>query len=75
MYTRERSAAMLMHIDLDAALVEESMRLGDHATKKAAVNAALAEYARLLKRRRLLEQQGRVAWQGSLDRMRERTPK
>ena len=75
MYTRERSAAMLMHIDLDAALVEETMQLGDHATKKAAVNAALAEYVRLLKRRRLLEQRGRIPWQGSLDRMRERAPK
>ncbi len=66
---------MPMHIDLDESLVNEVMQLGAHPTKKAAVNAALAEYVRMLKRRRLLELRGRVPWEGSLDRMRERRAK
>ena len=75
MYTRERTAAMPMHIDLDESLVNEVMHLGAYPTKKAAVNAALAEYVRMLKRRRLLELRGQVPWEGSLDRMRERRAK
>jgi Arc/MetJ family transcription regulator len=75
MYTPGRIAAMPMHIDLDESLVNEVMQLGAYATKKAAVNAALAEYVRMLKRRRLLELRGQVPWEGSLDRMRERRAK
>jgi len=66
---------MPMHIDLDESLVNEVMQLGAYATKKAAVNAALAEYVRMLKRRRLLELRGQLSWEGSLDRMRERRAK
>jgi len=66
---------MPMHIDLDESLVREVIRLGRYPTKKAAVNAALAEYVRVLKRRQLLEARGTVSWQGSLDRMRERPAK
>ena len=72
MYTKARSAGMPMHIDLDESLVKEVIRLGHHPTKKAAVNAALAEYVRLLKRRQLLELRGAVPWEGNLDRMRQR---
>lgn len=75
MYTPERTATMPMHIDLDESLVQEVMQLGDYATKKAAVNAALAEYVRLLKRKQLLELRGQVPWEGSLERMRERRAK
>jgi Arc/MetJ family transcription regulator len=51
------------------------MQLGQYPTKKAAVNAALAEYVRMLKRRRLLDLRGQVPWEGSLARMRERRTK
>ena len=64
--------SMASHIDLDEALVSEVVRLGHFRTKKAAVNAALAEYARLLKRRQLLELRGKVRWEGDLDEMRGR---
>ena len=66
---------MPMHIDLDESLVTEVMQLGAYTTKKAAVNAALSEFVRMLKRRRLLELRGQVPWEGSLDRMRERRAK
>lgn len=75
MYTTGRMAAMPMHIDLDESLVNEVMQLGAYATKKAAVNAALAEFVRVLKRRQLLGLRGQVPWEGSLDRMRERRAK
>ncbi len=75
MYTLDGTAAMPIHIDLDASLVSEVMKLGAYPTKRAAVNAALAEYVRMLKRRRLLELRGQVPWEGSLDRMRERRAK
>jgi Arc/MetJ family transcription regulator len=58
------------HIELDDELLEEVFRMGHFATKKAAVNAALAEYAKLLKRRELLEMQGKVPWVENLDALR-----
>ena len=72
MYTFDRIPTMPMHIDLDESLVNEALRLGQHSTKKAAVNAALAEYVRVLKRRELLALRGQVPWEGSLDALRER---
>ncbi len=67
-----KTPAMASHIDLDEALVRQVIRLGRFTTKKAAVNAALAEYARLLTRRQLLELRGKVRWEGDLDEMRRR---
>lgn len=58
------------HIELDDKLLEEVFRLGGFTTKKAAVNTALAEYAKLLKRRELLAMRGKVRWEGDLDEMR-----
>ena len=61
---------MKTHIELDDGLLEEVFRMGRFETKKAAVNAALAEYAKLLKRRELLQMQGKVPWVGDLDTLR-----
>ena len=61
---------MKTHIELDDELVGEIVRMGRFATKKAAVNAALAEYAKLLKRRDLLEMRGKIPWQGDLNALR-----
>ena len=61
---------MKTHIELDDALLEEVFRMGRFSTKKAAVNAALAEYAKLLKRRELLQMQGKMPWAGDLDALR-----
>ncbi len=61
---------MRTHIELDDALLEQVCALGHFATKKAAVNSALAEYAKLLKRQKLLALRGQVEWQGDLTRLR-----
>lgn len=61
---------MKTHIELDDGLLEEVFRMGHFTTKKAAVNAALQEYAKLLKRRELLEMQGKISWVENLDALR-----
>lgn len=63
---------MKTHIDLDDNLVEQVIRLGRFPTKRAAVNAALQEYAKLLKRRELLDLRGKLHWEGDLDKLRAR---
>ena len=63
-------AAMKTHLDLDEKLLTEAMRRGGHDTKRAAVNAALAGYINLCKRRELLALRGKVHWDGDLDQMR-----
>lgn len=60
------------HIELDPELLEQAVALGGFTTKKAAVNAALAEYIRALKRQQLLALRGKVAWAGDLDALRKR---
>jgi Arc/MetJ family transcription regulator len=64
---------MATHIDLDPELLEQAVALGGFTTKKAAVNAALAEYIRASKRQQLLALRGKVPWQGDLDALRERS--
>jgi Arc/MetJ family transcription regulator len=61
---------MKTHIELDDELLEQVFRLGGFATKKAAVNTALAEYVKLLKRRELLGMRGKIPWEGDLNEMR-----
>lgn len=61
---------MRTHIELDDSLLDQIVQLGHFQTKKAAVNAALAEYAKLLKRRQLLELRGKLKWLGDLDQLR-----
>ena len=61
---------MRTHIELDDQLLAQVQNLGRFATKKAAVNTALAEYAKLLKRRQLLELRGQVHWEGNFDQLR-----
>ena len=61
---------MKTHIDLDEQLLEQVVQLGGFDTKKAAVNTALAEYVKLLKRRELLAMRGQVRWEGDLAALR-----
>jgi len=61
---------MRTHLELDDTLLNQVIQLGRFSTKKAAVNAALSEYAKLLKRRKLLELRGKVAWEGDLEQLR-----
>jgi Arc/MetJ family transcription regulator len=61
---------MRTHLELDDALLNQVIQLGRFPTKKAAVHAALLEYANLLKRRQLLALRGKVAWEGDLEQLR-----
>jgi Arc/MetJ family transcription regulator len=61
---------MRTHLELDDTLLDQVIKLGRFPTKKAAVNAALSEYARVLKRRELLALRGKVAWDGNLEQLR-----
>ncbi len=61
---------MKTHIDLNESLLARVLKLGGFETKRAAVNEALAEYERLLKRRKLLALRGKVEWQGNLAQLR-----
>lgn len=61
---------MKTHIDLDEALLKQIFELNKFATKRAAVNTALAEYLKLLQRRELLNLRGKIRWQGDLNEMR-----
>ena len=51
---------MATNLDLDDNLIREAQVLGCHKTKKAAVNAALAEYVRDCRIRPNLRLQGRA---------------
>jgi Arc/MetJ family transcription regulator len=61
---------MKTHLEIDDSLLEQVCQLGGFTTKKAAVNTALAEYLKLLKRQQLLALRGQVEWQGDLEALR-----
>jgi len=69
-HDNQDTTPMRTHLELDDDLLEQVCTLGRFSTKKAAVNMALAEYAKLLKRQQLLALRGQVEWQGDLDRLR-----
>ena len=61
---------MKTHIDIDEDVLASVQELGGFATKREAVNAALAELARKLAARKLLDMRGTVKWEGNLDQQR-----
>jgi len=61
---------MKTHVEVDDDLLQEVLRLGSFETKKAAINAALVELSKSLKRRELLALRGKVRWHGDLDQLR-----
>jgi len=61
---------MRTHLELDDTLLAQVVQLGRFPTRKAAVNAALSEFVKLLKRRQLLELRGKVGWEADLDQLR-----
>jgi Arc/MetJ family transcription regulator len=61
---------MRTNIYLEEELIRECRKLSDLKTKREIVNSALREYVRLLKRRKMLEFEGKVEWEGNLDEMR-----
>lgn len=61
---------MRTHIELDDRALDQVVRLGGFPSKKAAVNAALSEYAKMLKRKQLAGLRGQVPWEGDLEQLR-----
>jgi len=62
------------NIELDEKLVGEAMKLTHKKTKKELVNYALSELVSRIKRRKMLELEGKVTWTGDLPQMRKRRP-
>ena len=59
-----------LNID-DEALAAAMAQSGDR-TKTQVINQALRQFARTKRRKKLLKLQGKVAWEGDVDRLRER---
>jgi len=55
----------------DSKLLAQVCQLGHFSTRKAAVNAALSEYVKVLKRQQLLSLHGKISWEGDLKRLRK----
>lgn len=59
------------NIELDEKLVDEALKLTNMKTKKELVNYALMELVSRIKRKKLLELEGKVEWTGNLREMRK----
>ena len=59
------------NIELDEKLMDEAMKLTHKKTKKELVNYALKELVSKIKRKKLLEIEGKVQWTGNLAEMRK----
>jgi Arc/MetJ family transcription regulator len=66
---------MPTNLALDDKLIEEARRAGGHKTKREAVNAALDEYVKLRKQRRILEAFGTFDFDPTYDYKAERRRK
>jgi Arc/MetJ family transcription regulator len=63
---------MPTNLALDDRLIEEARRAGHHKTKKDAVTAALAEYVKRRKQRRILDAFGQFDFDPAYDYKAER---
>jgi len=61
---------MRTNIELNEDLLNQICKMGGFHTKKAAVNAALEEYSKLLKRQALLALEGKIQWKGNMEELR-----
>jgi len=61
---------MKTHVDIDERVLEELMRIGGFASKEVAINTALVEYLRKLKRLDLLAMRANVPRVGDIDALR-----
>jgi Arc/MetJ family transcription regulator len=58
------------NIDIDDKLVKEGLKVTQLRTKKELVNYALEELVKKARRKRILELEGKVRWEGDLRQMR-----
>lgn len=63
---------MATNLNLDDALLEETLRLSGKKTKREAVTAALQEYVGRRKQRRILDLFGALDWDPRFDYKKER---
>ncbi len=66
---------MPTNLALDDRLIEEAKKLGGHRTKKETVTAALGEYIRRRKQRRILSLFGTIEYDRAYNYKRERSSK
>jgi len=59
------------NINLDDNLVKDGLNLTNCKSKKELVNLALRELVNRKKRKKILKLEGKVNWQGSLEKLRE----
>ena len=62
---------MRTNIDIDDELMQQAMRLGGVATKKAAVDEALRLFVRIKAQAGIRELFGTVQWEGDLEQSRQ----
>jgi hypothetical protein len=70
-----QEVAMATNLALDDKLIEEARRIGKHATKKAAVTAALQEYVQRRKQASIIELFGTIDYDHERDYKAERRRK
>jgi Arc/MetJ family transcription regulator len=58
---------MATNLALDDKLIEDAVKLGNHKTKREAVNTALEEYVKLKKRMKILDLMGTVEYDPAYD--------
>lgn len=58
------------NIDLNDRILKEAGKLTHLKTKKEIVNYAMEELVKRLRRKKILELEGKVKWEGNLDEMR-----
>ena len=63
---------MPTNLNLDDALLDEAVKLSGKKTKRATVNAALAEFVSRRKQRRILGLFGKLEWDPRFDYKKER---
>ncbi len=58
------------NIEINDKVLTEAFKLTRLKTKKEVVNYALEELVKRIKRKKILELEGKVKWEGNLDKMR-----
>jgi len=61
---------MRTNVYVDENLILECRELTQLKTKKEIIDSALKEFIKLCKRRKMLELEGKIEWEGNLDEMR-----
>lgn len=63
---------MRTNIDIDDALMAETIRVTGQATKKGAVEEAMRFFVRVRRQKEAIEKMRGIGWDGDLDAMRDR---